>query len=363
MQILFDSQIFNHQKIGGVSRYNVELIKGLRQNGVKTILPVLLSNNKYLLNSEYFPFVSSFFSEKDFKLRNKIIGRVNRTFTDYYFARKNFDIFHPTYYERTFLSEKRLGKKPLVITVHDMINEYYGEDCLDVIAIKKELILRADKVIAITENTKKDILKYIDVDANKIEVVYHGANDLIEEQKPITFNNRPFILFVGARSGYKNFSNFIKAFAILANQNKDIDVVCTGKKFTKDEISYFKELKIENRISQIFATDAELTYLYKNCCLFIFPSLYEGFGLPILESMSCGAPTLLSNSSCFPEIAGDSAIYFDGTCADSILDTISKVLTDDSLKTELRIKGYKRVKGFTWEKTAQKTLSLYKELM
>jgi len=175
---------------------------------------------------------------------------------------------------------------------------------------------------------------------------------------------KKYILFVGSRSGYKNFNLFVEAITPLLVKDNELKLVCVGGgNFKEIENEKFKRLNIINKIYQYSVNDDILTYLYKKAVAFIFPSLYEGFGIPILEAFSCGCPVIASNTSSLPEVAGDAAVYFDPTDKLSMLNSIQKVIYNDELKKQLINKGIERVKEFTWEKTAEKTKMLYEEIL
>jgi glycosyltransferase involved in cell wall biosynthesis len=169
------------------------------------------------------------------------------------------------------------------------------------------------------------------------------------------------LLYVGTRSGYKNFRAFVGAIAPLLKADADLVVLCVGGgAFNTSERKFFSELRIFDRLTQVEASDPELASLYHSARAFVFPSLYEGFGIPILEAFSCGCPCVLSRASCFPEIAGDAALYFDVDDEDSMTELIRKALYDESVRNELVTRGLQRHKMFSWQKTAKETLDVYR---
>lgn len=140
---------------------------------------------------------------------------------------------------------------------------------------------------------------------------------------------------------------------------KDLIMICTGAPFSLKEKACLKSLNISNRVIHYFASDNELFWLYNNALAFIFPSYYEGFGIPILEAFEAGTPCLLAKSSCFPEIAENAALYFDPKNKNEIISAMSEVL-DQNLSEQLIEKGKKRLTAFSWKKTAEKTTEVYK---
>jgi glycosyltransferase involved in cell wall biosynthesis len=171
-----------------------------------------------------------------------------------------------------------------------------------------------------------------------------------------------YILFTGTRDGYKNFQFFIISIADLLRKSKNLFLVCTGAGFSKDEAALFIRLGIGEKVLHRFASEKEILHLYKAAICFVFPSYYEGFGLPILEAFESGCPVLLARASCFPEIAGDAALYFDPKNKQELVDTIWEILNNITLRNELAKKGFDRVSMFSWDNTFQKTIECYAEL-
>ena len=286
--------------------------------------------------------------------------------------KQDFDIFHPTYYEPYFL--KYLQKKPYVLTVYDMIHEHFPDyfKTSDQTRVwKKQLIENASDIIAISENTKRDILTFTNADPDRIHVIYLGNPfENVSSSVPDSLHqdipgfNYPYLLFVGDRHAYKNFNFFIESVTDLLHKNGELHVVCAGSlPFTREEKKMLKNLNIINKVHHVKINGTILKNLYKNARAFIFPSLYEGFGLPVLEAFSCGCPALISRSSSLPEIGGDGAIYFDPLDRQSIISAVETVLFNEMYREELIRKGYNRLKFFSWEKTADTTKKIYHNLL
>ena len=201
------------------------------------------------------------------------------------------------------------------------------------------------------------------INKDNIDVIYL-ANPLNGNfiQTEVIFPKR-YILFVGGRSGYKNFNFCIESISKFLIQN-DIILVCAGGgNFTDNEILLIKKFNLQNHIIQKSIDQNILYNLYKNADAFIFPSLYEGFGLPILEAFSCGTPCLLSNGGSLPEIGANAAIYFDPNDWDSINNALFKLFNNTEKRVEIISKGYNRLLDFTWEKTYEKTITYYESLI
>jgi glycosyltransferase involved in cell wall biosynthesis len=335
-------------------------------NRIKYDLSLRYSNNYYLNkynDLKYKPFFKNF----TFRGKYRLLNILNKKVSKKYISKGDYDIFHPTYYDPYFLNI--LNNKPFVLTIHDMIHEIYPEmfSSKDETSKRKKLLAqKATRIIAISENTKKDIIKFFNIKEDKIEVIYH-ANSINPSESTDDINidlPKKYILFVGSRGGYKNFNLFIEAISTLLVEDAELNVVCVGGgNFKEMEKEKFKKLNIANKICQYSVNDDILAYLYQKAVAFVFPSLYEGFGIPILESFACGCPVICSKTSSLPEVAGDATIYFDPTDKLSMSNSIQKVIYNDDLKKQLVNKGTERVKKFTWEKTAKQTKKIYENIL
>jgi glycosyltransferase involved in cell wall biosynthesis len=216
----------------------------------------------------------------------------------------------------------------------------------------------------------QDILKFTNADPDRIHVIYLGnpfENINHEQSTPgpdVLLFKKPYLLFVGYRSRYKNFNFFIESVAEMLYKNDDFHIVCAGwLPFTDEEKKFLKNLNVFHKVHHIRINDRILKNLYKNARAFIFPSLYEGFGLPVLEAFSCGCPAIISNSSSLPEIGGGGAMYFEPNDRESILHAVETVLFNDNYRDDLIKKGSERLKFFSWEKTAHSTKKVYSNLI
>lgn len=359
MELLVDDQIFSMQKFGGISRYFVEILNRMPSD-INVRNTTLLSDN-FFLRHDAAKAGQSFHLPDIFKKR-KIYERLNGWSRERTLRRSDFDVFHPTYFDPYFLGSL---KRPYVITVHDMIYERFPHlfDKNDpTIEQKRATITRADKIIAISEYTKMDVMDIYGIPEDRIEVIYHGHSMRVDEAQPMTGLPSDYVLYVGQRYHYKNFGRFLEAFSRLHKLHPEISLVCTGRGFSRQELSEIARLGLHSAVQSRFVTDNQLAYLYKQALCFVFPSLYEGFGIPILESFAMGCPVLLSDASCFPEVAGDAALYFDPNDADAMVASMLKVVEDSALRDSMAKKGYDRLGLFSWEKTAEETAALYRTL-
>ena len=362
LTILYDSQMFNLQKYGGITRYFCNLVIGINNRpDTRARLPLVLSTNYYVRN---FPQLLNNrigrFLLKTSKKRNE----ANLLFTRFQIRKGNHDIVHATYYDPYFLNDL---KKPLVITVHDMIHENYPhmyQQAEDLIGKKREMMEKSSLIIAISEYTRLEILKYYPQYEQKVRVIYHG---LPKTQLTPSSENLPskFIFYIGDRTArYKNFENMSRAIAPILNQQEDLHLICAGGgEFNHDENQLFDELGINAQTFQINASDSLVKQLYMQALVFIYPSLEEGFGFPMLEAFKNGCSIACSDKSCLPEVGGNAAAYFDPESATSIQETVSELLDNPDLRNKYINNGYEQLKKFTFDKCLNETIACYKSLI
>ncbi|WP_316822076.1 glycosyltransferase family 1 protein [Pedobacter gandavensis] len=369
IKILFDPQIFNEQNFGGISRYYIELFTQLTEiSEIDVECPLFYTDNIHFQES---PFFSDSFQKKKHILiklskilrafRPKKLKKRNIEKTVELLKAQQFNLFIPTYYDPYF--SEYLKNKPFVLTVHDMIHELfpqYFSDHLITIENKRQLINKATKIIAVSNNTKKDILRiYPHIDASKIEVVYL-AHSKQPESKIQPDLPEKYVLFVGNRSLYKNFTFFLKAIAPALRRHPNTHLLCAGgNAFTVDELQLIRKLKVSEQVIQQNFRDHELANYYKNALFFVFPSEYEGFGIPVLESMTYGCPVILANHSSFPEVAEDAGVYFEWNNLTDLTSKITLLLEEPEQRRKYSLKGLEQAKKFSWHKTAMESLDVY----
>ena len=273
----------------------------------------------------------------------------------------DFDVFHLTIAHpvRDYWSPI-VGKRPMVVTVYDLIPEIINKS-QRVANCRRQLLKDATHIISISEKTKIDMMRLYGVPEEKIKVIHLGFLKQ-ENAAPIDpLIRSPYILFVGRRDGYKNFTFFVKAIAPLL-KTTDLTLFCTGGQFCSSERALFNELGIADKVQQRFIEDEQMPTLFRNALVFVFPSIYEGFGLPILDAFSARCPVILSNCSCFPEVGGDAALYFDEGDSETLRSHIVALMNDDSLRKSFVEKGLARADHFTWEKCAERTAEVYRNV-
>jgi len=368
MKIAFDYQIFSLQSYGGISRYFVRLAKYLLSENQEIKIFSPLHRNNYL---EDIPRTSvsgnylSFYPSKTgplIKIYNEIVSGIEMT-------RWKPSVVHETYYSKARYFQI---DKPKVITVYDMIHELFGDEfgkINEVAQIKRSAIDRADRVICISENTKSDLIRLLGTPENKISVVHLGFDHFDNQHYSRTgakdHNNKPFLLYVGKRDGYKNFAALLRAVGSSKKLKKDFEIIAFGGGcFTQDEIAMIHSLGFsEFQVRQIGGNDDMLGHLYLCAKAFIYPSLYEGFGIPPLEAMAHNCPVISSNTSSMPEVIGEAGKYFNPEDVDDMRSAIEEVVYSEDEIDFLKRAGTLRLKNYSWDKCAKETLQIYRSLI
>ncbi len=365
MRVFYDHQAFSLQDYGGVSRIFSELVTGINKRGSDAHLSLLYSNNTHLKENNIAP--HTLFGDSFFLKKRKIVYAVNQVYNILDIRRNEFDVYHPTYYSPDLI--KYVKDKPIVVTFHDMIHERlngtFDELQKDhkLIAQKRNIVKKATHIIAVSENTKKDVVEIYGIDPGKIKVIYLGSSFQSPAINDHNISQRPYLLYVGNRGLYKNFLPFLKAIAPLLLKNNVSFICAGGKEFTKNEGDAIAALGVRNLVQQEPANDKKLAQLYSNALAFVFPSLYEGFGIPVLEAFACNCPCLLSNTSSLPEVAQNAASYMDPHDAESMYNAVETILNDSLFRNELADRGKIRLKHFSWDKHVDETLDLYTQLL
>lgn len=282
----------------------------------------------------------------------------------------NVDILHST----TFCVPEDYDGK-LIVTIYDISfltlpechTEANRQHCMKGTL---EAVKHADAIIAISHHGKKELLKYFDISQDKITVIHLAAKEIfkpscLEEQSRVLTKYhipRNYILTVGSYEPRKNISTLIKAYILLPESIKKEHplVIVGGKGWLNSEVDLLIESQSSTQILRVgYVDEQDLPALYSAASVFVYPSLYEGFGLPILEAMSCGVPVITSNTSSMPEIGGDAALYFDPKNVNELKNCLISIIDNSEMKSKLREMGLIHVKNFSWDKTARETLKLY----
>ena len=275
------------------------------------------------------------------------------------------EIIHETYY-----SSQRSGPRSAttVLTVFDMIHEKFPMTAsfFDTTAKAKiAAVARVDHIICISENTRKDLIELLNVAPEKTSVVYLGAELPSIPDSFVPALQHPYLLYVGQRQGYKNFATLLKAYSESRWLAKEFSLVCFGGGgFSHEELRLAESLKIpRERLLHQSGDDVKLAELYAGAAAFIYPSLYEGFGIPPLEAMSMGCPVVCSNTSSLPEVVGDAAETFDPHNVEQMRLAIEQVVGSPTLAEMLIERGRERAKRFSWQNCADQTLAIYRQAL
>lgn len=363
MQILYDGQIYAMQTAGGINRYFANIISRLPDDWT----PVFTTCELREINCPSHPYLKiQFYQRFGFWP-----GRVSYWLEKYYFraatALSRSNLIHPTYYSLLTRQDMKQSPSPIVLTVWDMIHEIFAEQ-IDpdgrYSEEKRKAISAAQAIICISENTKRDLLKRYTIPEDRITITHLAAEiDASLAYGPEPVPDRPYLLYVGGRLGYKNFDGFLAAFAKVVSVRPDIALCVVGGPFNKAEKQLITDLKLEKHICLYpYASDTHLAKLYRCSLIFVYPSRYEGFGIPPLEAMACGTPVVASNVSSIPEVVGDAGVLFDPNLTNDLADILLDLLENSTKREHLIAKGYERAKSFSWDKTVAQTLDVYRSV-
>jgi glycosyltransferase involved in cell wall biosynthesis len=363
VRVAFDHQIFSIQRYGGISRYFFELARRLPAHGVSEVSIVApLYVNNYLTADSARSFTRGRYVPDAFKDTARVVGAVNKFAAPIALRKANPDILHETYY-----ATKPVGRaRRRVVTVYDMIHELFADefpDAAQATAAKRAAVNRADHVICISENTRGDLVRLFGIDPARTSVVHLGYSVDVEspgEQEP---TDRPSLLYVGNRYGYKNFTALLQAFAS-SRILREFDLIAFGgKAVAPEEVEEVERLGVADRVRFESGSDRELVARYRSATAFIYPSKYEGFGIPPLEAMSYGCPVVCSDSGPIPEVVGDAGAYFDPNSVEDLRATLERVVTSDELQADLRARGHARLQAFSWDDCAAATAGIYRDVL
>jgi glycosyltransferase involved in cell wall biosynthesis len=365
-------------KLTGIGRYTFEVCKRITQLG-------------FNVDFNYF---YGYYSKKLYMMDIPPSGKLAKTIKNYLakyyrikkttresllfvsrFSHKKFDL----YWEPNIVPIKHLRSKYLVTTIHDFSFHHYPE-CLpkeNKEYLQKHFwnnIQKSDRIITVSNYIKGEIIDLLKYDEARIKVIYHGVdhdnfkpydNSLLTEFKKSRNLPAKFILFVGSIEPRKNLKHVLKGYNSLpAAFKKECKFVLAGfSGWKNDEVMDIIRREHDNIVYLGYLSDLELAYLYNLASVFIYASLYEGFGLPPLEAMACGTPVIVSQSSSLPEVCGDAAYFVDPHSIDSISEGMTKVFSDSELRKSLVQRGLARAQSFTWDQSARSHLSLFSEVL
>lgn len=366
MKIGIDARFFSSQ-FTGIGRYVYELTRNIFE---------LDEKNEYVLfmNEPHF---------SEFKPPNGRVRKVLARAKHYSLAEQtrflkvlngeNLDLMHFTHFNAPIFY-----RRPFVVTIHDLTLEFFpGKKMrrfyqrLGYQLVLRNAVKKARRIIALSKNTAKDLTELLGVDQRRISVIYAGVDSLFRqlEQSELTACaarlafDKPFFLYTGVWRDHKNLARLIKAFgSLVRNKNLEANLVITGREdpFYPEIKELVRKLKLGDRVIFSGLVDENtLLCLYNLAQVYVFPSLYEGFGLPPLEAFACGTPVCASNAACIPEICADAAVFFDPYDIPDMAEKMLLAWQDQDLRRGLITRGLERVKDFSWRKMAQETLQVY----
>lgn len=357
MRVALDEQIFAIQAYGGISRMFAEIAQQFGAGVVADIellplhAPIV---NRYILD--------------DTTLRTSLHAHQARnqwTALARYFSRWHVktaaDIVHNTFYLPHGLAP--IGGAKRIVTVHDMIPELLPRTRrrLDWLTLKKRYVETADHIICVSEATKQDLIKVYGPTRAQISVVHHGVDPRFHAGVPrADFLPDRYMLFVGHRDQYKDADVLFRAFARIAREDPGLHLLCVGGNgLSRVEVERLEALGIRERVSQRYLSDDDMASAYAHALVFVFPSHFEGFGLPALEAMACGTPTVLAAATSLPEVGGDAAVYFEPGSERDLAEVTLALLADPRRQADLRRRGLARAAEFTWARAAERTAAAY----
>lgn len=358
MRVAFDEQIFAIQRYGGISRMFAQLARQFVLDPIDQVhllpfdAPVV---NRYLLDH---PDISQPLGARE--------ARNEWTALAHYLARlqthPDCEIVHNTFYLPHGLAPVKGAKR--IVTIHDMIPERlpHTRRRLDRLTLKRRYVQRADHIICVSQATRDDLEEIYGPLQVPVSVVHHGVDERFRPDVPKldVFPER-YVLFVGNRGQYKDARVLFEAFAQIAPDFPDVHLLCVGGSgLSAKEVQWLTERGIRDRVSQRYLSDDGIASAYAHAEVFVFPSRFEGFGLPALEAMASGAPVILANATSLPEVGADAAKYFPPGDVSELAAALSSVLEDRSQRDLLIARGRERAAGFTWRAAAQKTADAYR---
>ena len=356
MRLLYDCQIFSSFQYSGISRYFCELFREFDGAEMPWEVACRFSNNAFLKALRPVP---GFLPNLEFRGKNRFLEAFNSRATRKALRTGDFDIFHATY-SKPYRRELLQGK-PYVITVHDLTHEKFPQlpSARREAAEEAESIRCADRIITPSVATRDDLVALYPEAAPKVTVIYHGFRKP-RRLGPTPLMGHRYVLHVGTRKFYRDFSTAAKAVAMVP----ELALLCVGGgAFDSDERRLFHRLGLEDRVFQTGLDESGLFSAYAGALALVFPSLAEGFGLPIIEAQSMGCVPVLSNIPCFREIGGEGALFFAPGNADECSAALQELAANRVLKQRLIERAGTGLKRFDWRVSARRHLAVYESLL
>ena len=358
LRILYDFEAFSDQDRGGITRYVLELSKRVAQE--EDVL-IYAGIHRSLALREAKPAFAHGWYLPPWRYTGELRRHLNAWLTRRSIARFQPDIVHRTYYRH---AAPYRGKHIEIVTLYDLT--YFRFPDLfpggEIVQARMRLaVRRAAHAICISHNTRADAIQWLSVDATRSSVIPLGVNPPYSVTASPSIPS-PYILFLGARDGYKNFDLVLRAFAESPRLNGLSLIAFGGGPFHKAQLEMIANLGLIDRVHWRQGGDRALAAAYAHAACLVYPSLYEGFGLPLLEAMSYGCPVVCSNTSSLPEIALNAAEYFDPKTPDTLTNALLRILVNPSRRKQLIEAGRSHSAAFTWDQCAEQTLTVYRQI-
>ncbi|HSY16203.1 MAG TPA: glycosyltransferase family 1 protein [Jatrophihabitantaceae bacterium] len=369
MQIIVDDQVFTFQRYGGVSRYFAELVSQYRQSpelGVEVHTPFRYVLNEYLLRSDPVRYRHAPLPARI--QRGRVLRGLNtkrESLRSLASGRPAPGIVHHTFYFTPALAQPARAR---LCTVYDMIPELFPELFPGIAphAAKDEYVQACQALLCISHTTKADLLRHYGSLDKPVVVTPLGVTGNFFAAPPVDVSESPYLLFVGQRGAYKNFEVLLRAFARLRDSSPRLRLVCVGgTPFDETELSRIAELDATGRVSRIGMDDGNLPSMYAGAVAFVFPSRYEGFGLPIVEAFAAGCPVVLADTPCSVEVGGESAQFFPADDDERLAEILAPLVGDlgqQGSRAGWIERGRLRARDYTWRRTAELTRDVYRDL-
>lgn len=361
MRIFYDGVIYTRQRYGGISRVFENLTSEFEKVSDLTVYRFRFPGS-FGVPPRHWYFVPKLGGA--FRRLDALVAPVLAN-------RDGADVYHSTYLRLPDGTEARY-----VATIHDTFHAAFPDQFANtdrIVSRKRRCVETADAIIAVTEYTKRELMEYYDVPTEKIRVVYNGVDPYFTEQPASARRStlqdhgvrEPFVLYVGNRRGYKNFSTLLDAFTTW-DRNDEYELVCVGgmPEWNDEERTTIREAGLGDTVTLASGVDdATLRDFYSAADVFVYPSKYEGFGLPPLEAMRCRTPAIVAEAASIPEVVGDASLYFDPESSQALREQLDRLVSDESLQEDLVSAGTERAKQFTWRRSATETLGVYRDLL
>ena len=347
MKIGFDARMIHHSGIGTYSR---ELLKLLtqKQDLDFTLFGDLVKLSNYPAKKVYAPF--------------PIYSAREQLFFPLLLNKNPVQLLHVPHYNAPLGTSTKL-----VVTVHDIIHLKFPPSRLAYIYARgmiEAVCKKAKKIITVSNHAKEDLINVLGIKENKIKVVYNAVSPVFSESNGSDqkFKEKygDYALYVGNLKSFKNVLRLIQAFVLAKEKIKEMKLILIGKNFMAQETLVFEKEKDIIFLGEVPFSD--LSKFYRNAKYFVFPSLYEGFGLPPLEAMASGTPVICSNAASLPEVVGEAALLFDPTQVQELAKLMVELWENEGQRKKLIAKGLEQAKKFSWDKAAQEILKVYEEV-